>query len=98
MPLFDLKMIANELPAAWNSTILGQVGPARIKILRMDEMAYGEEVHEYNEGLLVVSGRMMLEISGETVVVDAGQMYLAEAGVPHAVLPGSYGSLVIIDA
>lgn len=97
MQLFDLNAIADALPAAWRSTILGQVGPARIKILRMDAMAYGEEVHAYNEGLLVVSGRMMLDVAGDTVVVDAGQLYIAQAGVPHAVLPGSHGSLVIID-
>ena len=29
--------------------------------------------------------------------VRTGQMYLVEAGVAHAVLPGSHGTLVIID-
>lgn len=97
MPLFDLAALADDLPAAWRSTILAQVGPARIKILRMDDMAYEEEIHDYNEGLLVVSGRMMLDVAGEAIVVEAGNLYVAQAGVPHAVLKGSHGSLVIID-
>lgn len=97
MPLFDLHTIANELPAAWRSTVLGRVGSTNIKLLRMDQMPYGEEVHDYDEALLVVSGRMMLEVAGKALRIDAGQMYIAKAGVPHAVLSGSQGSLVIVD-
>ncbi|QMV73472.1 cupin [Comamonas piscis] len=97
MSLFDLHAIANGLPAAWNSTVLGSVGSANIKLLRMDQMPYGEEVHDYDEALLVVSGQMMLEIAGQALCVEASQMYIAEAGVPHAVLAGSHGCLVIVD-
>ena len=35
MPLLDFAAIAGQLPATWKSTRLGQVGPARIKVLRM---------------------------------------------------------------
>nr|WP_243494286.1 cupin domain-containing protein [Massilia violaceinigra] len=97
LPLFDLAGLAGALPAAWQSRVLGQVGPARVKLLRMDELAYGEETHDYNEALLVVSGRMLLEVAGAAVTVEAGSMYLVEAGTGHAVLAGSHGSLVIVD-
>ncbi|MBF6026517.1 cupin domain-containing protein [Pseudomonas sp. P115] len=97
MPLLDFTAIAGQLPESWKSTRLGQVGPARIKVLRMDEQAYEEETHDYNEGLLVVSGQLRLSIDDEAVLVEAGQMYLVEAGTAHGVLAGSHGSLVIID-
>ena len=97
MALIDFKSVAAAQAVAWTSTIVGEVGPARIKVLRMDAQAYEAEVHDYNEALLVLDGRMMLEAGGETVVVEAGQMYLALAGTLHAVLPGSYGTLAIID-
>ena len=97
MPLVNFDSIASKLPAAWKSSIVGQVGASRIKVLKMDEAPYEEETHDYNEGLLVVSGRLMLEVSGQAITVESGQMFLAEAGVPHAVLPGSHGTLVIID-
>lgn len=97
MSLIDFKSVAAAQAVAWKSTIVGEVGPARIKVLRMDAQAYEAEVHDYNEGLLVLEGRMLLEVAGETIIVEAGQMYLALAGVPHAVLPGSHGTLVIID-
>jgi mannose-6-phosphate isomerase-like protein (cupin superfamily) len=97
MPLVRFDSVAEALPAAWRSTIVARVGPAQVKVLRMDEMPYEEETHEYNEGLLVVTGQLLLEVAGEDVVVEAGQMFLAEAGVPHSVRRGSRGTLVIID-
>lgn len=49
------------------------------------------------EALPVIDGRLLLQVPGETIDVAAGQLYLAQAGTPHAVLPGSYGTLVIVD-
>ena len=97
MSLIDLKSVAQAQACAWQSTIVGEVGPARIKVLRMDAQPYEAEVHDYNEGLMVLDGTLMLEVEAETVVVGAGQMYLALAGTRHAVLPGSHGTLAIID-
>ncbi|MES2103122.1 MAG: cupin domain-containing protein [Pseudomonadota bacterium] len=97
MTIVNFDSIASQMPAAWKSTVVAQIGNARVKVLRMDEMAYEEESHDYNEGLFVVSGQMKLEVLGKMICVEAGQMYLAEAGTPHAVLAGSHGTLVIID-
>ena len=97
MPLLDFAAIAEQLPGTWKSTRLGQVGPAHIKVLRMDAQAYEEETHDYNEGLLVISGCLRLSIADAVVTVSAGQMYLVEAGIAHGVLAGSQGTLVIID-
>ncbi|WP_321791565.1 cupin domain-containing protein [Burkholderia pyrrocinia] len=97
MSLIDFKSVAAAQAVAWQSTIVGEVGPARIKVLRMDAQPYEAEVHDYNEGLLVLDGKLMLEVGTETIVVEAGQMYLALTGTYHAVLPGSHGTLAIVD-
>ena len=97
MSLLDLASISQSLPQAWKSTVLGRVGSSNIKVLRMDEMSSAQEVHDYTEGLLVISGQLMLSVGGEAISVGEGQIYLAEAGVPHAVLSGSHGVLVIFD-
>ena len=97
MPLLDFAAIAGHLPGTWKSTRLGQVGPAHIKVLRMDAQAYEEETHDYNEGLLVISGHLLLSIADQAIRVEAGQMYLVEAGTAHGVLAGSHGTLLIID-
>ena len=97
MPLLDFTALAAQLPDTWKSNRVGQVGPARIKVLRMDAQAYEEETHDYNEGLLVIDGLLRLSIGEEAIDVGAGQMYLVEAGIAHTVLAGSQGTLVIID-
>ena len=97
MPLVDFNTLAEDLVTTWKSSIVGEVGPARIKVLRMDEQPYGEETHDYNEALLVIDGKLFLQVERETVIVEKGQMYIVPTGTPHAVLPGSGGTLVIID-
>lgn len=97
MPLYDLKTEADALPKAWRSQILGRIGEANLKVVRMDERSVTEEVHEYDEGLLVIDGRLELSVKGEKITVTSGQLYIAKAGVPHRVETGSSGTLVIID-
>lgn len=97
MPLYDLKTEADALPKAWHSQILGRIGEANLKVVRMDERSVTEEVHEYDEGLLVIEGRLELSVKGEKITVTSGQLYIANAGVPHTVETGSFGTLVIID-
>ncbi|CAB3797730.1 hypothetical protein LMG28688_04598 [Paraburkholderia caffeinitolerans] len=98
MPLIDFNSVAKQSAEAWKSSVVGKVGPANVKVLRMDAQPYAEETHDYNEGLLVLDGQLRLQVGPETIVVEAGQMYLALAGTAHGVLPGSHGTLVIIDA
>lgn len=97
MPLYDLKTEADALPKAWRSQILGRIGEANLKVVRMDERSVTEEVHEYDEGLLIIDGRLELSVKGEKITVTSGQLYIANAGVPHTVETGSSGTLVIID-
>lgn len=97
MPLLSFDSLAGQLPVTWKSSVVGQVGSSRIKVLRMDEQAYAQESHDYNEGLLVISGCLQLDVAGQTVKVQSGEMYLVEAGVVHSVAAGSYGTLMIID-
>lgn len=97
MPHMNLNEIAEKLPAFWKSTIIGQSGNCNIKILKMDGQQYPDETHDYNEALIVIKGKMLLVVHDETVEVAEGEMYLAPAGVPHSVAPGSHGTLMIID-
>lgn len=88
---------ARALPSAWKSTVLGQAAGANVKVLRMDGAAYPDESHDFDEALLVLDGQMNLTIQGNQVEVSAGEVFIVPAGVPHAVAPGSHGTLVIID-
>ncbi|HDT1381029.1 TPA: cupin domain-containing protein [Klebsiella aerogenes] len=97
MSLYDLRTEAHALPEAWHSHVLGRIGTANLKVVRMDERSVAEEVHEYDEGLLVINGQLELSVKGEKITVSSGQLYVAKAGIPHTVDMGSFGILVIID-
>ncbi len=77
--------------------MVGHAAGANIKVLRMDASAYPNEVHDFVEALLVIEGQMNLEIEGETICVQTGEVFMVPAGTPHAVAAGSRGTLVIID-
>ncbi len=97
MSLIDLPKTAAGLPQGWRSLALGQVGPACLKVLRMDDMPVEEESHDTPEALLVLDGHLALEVAGRPVSVNQGELYLVPAGTHHAVRPGSHGTLVIVD-
>ncbi len=88
---------AATLPETWRSSVLAPLGASRFKLLRMDAAAYPAETHDYDEALLVVDGEMRLTLDAGEMIVRAGEVVIMPAGVPHAVAPGSRGTLVIID-
>ncbi|WEF33535.1 cupin domain-containing protein [Pseudoduganella chitinolytica] len=92
-----LKDFADALPTFWKSSVLAQVGTSNIKVLKMNGQSYPAETHDYTEALVVLDGKMFLSVNGEPVEVAEGEMYLMRAEVPHAVEPGSHGTLMIID-
>ncbi|MBC2874848.1 MULTISPECIES: cupin domain-containing protein [Streptomyces] len=93
----DVTGVSARLPAAWSSAVVGQVGTAQIKVLRMDGRPVPEERHEAAEALLVLDGLLRLAVDGRPVDVGPGALYTVPAGTPHAVLPGSHGTLVIVE-
>ncbi len=97
MPKIHLISTANQLPSAWASAIVGQAAGSNVKVLRMDGAAYPDESHDFDEALLVLDGCMRLDLQGQVTEVNAGEVFIVPAGVPHAVAPGSHGTLVIID-
>lgn len=93
----NLIALAASLDDAWRSRIVGQAAGANLKVVRMDGRAYPNESHPFDEALLVLEGRMNLELGGSVTSVGAGELYIVPAGTPHAVAEGSHGILVIVD-
>ncbi|KJY43000.1 cupin [Streptomyces sp. NRRL B-1568] len=97
MSVIDVFETAASLPSAWSSRVLGCVGTASVKVLRMDELPVEEEEHGAAEVLFVLDGTLELVVAGEPVSVGAGEMYQVAARTPHAVRAGSRGTLVIVE-
>jgi mannose-6-phosphate isomerase-like protein (cupin superfamily) len=97
MSHINLRILADRLPAAWKSMVIGNIGSANVKVLRMNDAPYAEEEHDYAEGLLVIDGRMNLAIGGRQVAVGAGEIFIVPPRTLHAVAAGSAGTLVVLD-
>ncbi|WP_342214462.1 cupin domain-containing protein [Erwinia persicina] len=90
---------AAALPQAWQSVILSRIGQANVKLIRMGKEGIPEEVHEhFAELLVVIEGLMTLEIDRQAVVLKSGDYIVIPPGSPHRVLPGSSGTLLLVDA
>lgn len=97
MRTIDLLDAAKSLPSTWKSAVLGKPAGVNFKVLRMDGNAYPDEVHDFDEALLVLEGCMRLEMQGHVTEVHTGQVCIVPTGIPHGVAAGSHGTLVIID-
>ncbi|MFD7731993.1 cupin domain-containing protein [Kitasatospora phosalacinea] len=97
MNVLNLSDVAARLPEAWNSLPVGRVGTACVKVLRMDGTPLPEERHPTAETLLVLDGHLELLVDGAPVPVRAGELLTVPADTPHAVGPGSRGTLVIVE-
>ena len=92
----DLALADAALPETWRSTKLGAANGAAVKVLRMDASDYADEIHDYDEALLVLDGQMNLRVRGELVAVRAGEVVVVPAGTLHGVAPGSHGTLFVV--
>lgn len=97
MNKIDLLRKSSTLAQAWRSVVVGRAAGANVKVLRMDDVAYPDETHDFDEALLVLDGTMNLDVDGQVLSVGQGEVVIVPAGVSHAVAPGSHGTLVIID-
>jgi mannose-6-phosphate isomerase-like protein (cupin superfamily) len=61
----------------------------------MDGSVYPDEVHGFDEALLMIDGQMILDIAGEIPSVRAGEVFMVPMGVAHDVATGSSGTLSI---
>ncbi|MCF2529655.1 cupin domain-containing protein [Yinghuangia soli] len=97
MTSIKLPEIAAELPDSWNSHVVDRVGPAYLKVMRMDEMPGEDDIHPEPEALLVVEGRMEIAVGGVARSVGPGELCVVPADTVHRVLPGSRGTLFLVN-
>ncbi|MFG2843646.1 cupin domain-containing protein [Kitasatospora sp. NPDC048296] len=97
MDVFNVNERAARLPDAWRSQVLGLVGTAAVKVLRMDGRELEPEVHGTAEALFVADGLLELDVEGEELTVGAGGLCQVPAGARHAVRAGSRGTLLIVE-
>lgn len=72
---------------------LAQVGPVRIEhIVSSDAPDTGEQVQDWEEWVLLLSGAAELEVAGELLHLAQRDWVLIPAGVPHRVVGARRGT------
>lgn len=95
--MINLEAKAATLPA-WKSAVIGQVGTANIKLIKMDGRPIVEEVHDYDEAVFVIEGLLKLEFSGGgSLDLPTGGFFMIPAGQTHSIPPGCRGTLLLVD-
>lgn len=95
----SLTALAGTLSDPWRSRLLGQVGRANIKLIKMGGEGIPNESHAgFEELLVVIEGQMTLVVNETTFLLEAGDYYLVPKEAVHRVQPGSHGTLLLIDA
>lgn len=94
----SIASVVADLPQIWQSRILGAVGNARIKVIKMGGEGIPWEVHnDFEEMLLVLDGELPLVIEEQHFTLSAGEFCFVPKGANHHVLPGSVGTLLLVD-
>lgn len=90
--------VAEGLEQVWKSQVLGEVGDAKVKVLKMGGEGIPPEVHaDFDEMLIVLEGALPLVVDGVQHHLVAGDYCLIPKGQVHHVPAGSVGILMIID-
>lgn len=90
--------VAQNLDKVWKSQVLGEVGDAKVKVLKMGGEGIPPEVHaDFDEMLIVLEGALPLVVNGVQHHLVAGDYCLIPKGQVHHVPAGSVGILMIID-
>jgi len=94
----SLPKVALGLADVWKSLLIGQVGEAKIKVIKMGGQGIPPEFHpDFDELVVVIEGEMPLIVEGRTTVLRTGDFYLIPKHAIHSVPPGSHGTLLLID-
>jgi quercetin dioxygenase-like cupin family protein len=92
----DLAALADYAEGSIVSRILGQTDGGSLTVFAFDAgQALSEHTSPYNAYVQVLEGTVTLTIGGIPLTVQAGQVALMPAGIPHAVAgPGRFKMLL----
>lgn len=89
---------AKELPLGWVSRVLADMPASRVKLFRIDPAGLPSETHlGYNEAMIVLEGKLELRLGEDVLPLSRGDFALIPARVPHEILPGGTGTILLLD-
>ncbi len=79
----NLEQSFDQVSDYWSPKVIGRVNDQYVKIAKVKgELAWHNHKEE-DELFLVVRGRLLIQLEGEEIELNAGDMYVVPKGVMH---------------
>jgi len=89
--------IAASLTELWSPRIIGEVDDAYVKVARVKGTLAWHSHQDEDELFLVLKGQLRIEMEGNTVELDAGEMFVVPRGVRHNPVAENECHLLLIE-
>lgn len=83
MKVIDIKEKFELFDEHWSPRIIGQLNGQAVKIAKVKGAFVWHDHKDEDELFYVVKGSLTIEMESETVVLEAGQMFIVPKGVSH---------------
>ncbi len=91
------EQIAQSLDELWSPRVVGEVDEVFIKVAKVHgQLTWHAHEHE-DELFLILRGRLRIEMEHETVVLNAGEMFIVPKGIRHNPIANEECLLLLVE-
>lgn len=83
MPKINLVQKLSLFSEHWQPKIVGELNGQHVKLVKLQGEFVWHSHENEDELFFVVKGRLVIQLRGENVVLDAGEMFIVPRGVEH---------------
>jgi mannose-6-phosphate isomerase-like protein (cupin superfamily) len=91
------KAIAAGLNEFWSPRVIGEVDDAYIKVAKVKGQLAWHNHAEEDELFLILKGQLTIEMHGNTVVLNEGEVFIVPKGVEHNPIASEECLLMLIE-
>ncbi len=83
MKKLNLRAAFDSFSETWSPRIAGEVNDHEVKLAKLEGAFVWHRHDEADELFLVISGRMRMELRGEALTLEPGELVIVPSGVEH---------------
>jgi mannose-6-phosphate isomerase-like protein (cupin superfamily) len=91
------KTVAAGLTEFWSPRVVGEVDDAYIKVAKVKGQLAWHSHAEEDELFLILKGQLTIEMHGNTVVLNEGEVFIVPKGVEHNPIANEECLLMLIE-
>jgi mannose-6-phosphate isomerase-like protein (cupin superfamily) len=91
------KTVAAGLTEFWSPRVVGEVDDAYIKVAKVKGQLAWHNHAEEDELFLILKGQLTIEMHGNTVVLNEGEVFIVPKGVEHNPIANEECLIMLIE-